>query len=326
MSSIIEQVISVKSYGIKEYALQLDRQINASGLYKGYVKNFNETIGDSSIGVFHFSNASRHVLMALARRKNRENLVIVHDILPRTNFVKYLYPFFMRIIDKKAKTIIVHSHSARRLLLQQNPQFAPEKVTVIPHGTFTYDVTPMEKQQIRQRYGFRDNDRLLYMLGGITRKRGQIQFLKTFDNTAPPNLKLLVAGKCKDSKAVEIMERNNSIHYYGFASKQEIDNLYKICDSVVVFRKDSVGESSSTIAYGLGFGKPLLVSNNGPFEEMLGNAGILFDNHEDSIKQLLVDITTKTINLGELTKKSKIVRNRYQWEGYLKKMFSTNFQ
>lgn len=95
-----------------------------------------------------------------------------------------------------------------------------------------------------------------------------------------------------------------------------------MCDAVVVFREGTVGESSSTIAYGLGFGKPVLISDNGPFREMVGEGGLPFENRIKSISRMLEQIATDKIDLAHLGKMAKAQREKYRWDIYLDKILA----
>ncbi len=320
MSSIIEQYINNHSFGISEYARQLDKQINESGIYKGVIKNFNNPINTDSIAIFHFSNASRMVLLPLIRRKTGKNIVIIHDILPRTFFLKPLNRVFFDIIGKYAETIIVHTTIAKELLLSLHSSFNPGNVVVIPHGSNIHKVSDEEKEQLRLKYGFNTHDKLLFLLGVISRQRGQLAFLETFAQTKYKNLKLIVAGKCKNKKAIDFMKENNSLSYYGPVTNSRLKELFKICDAIVVYRRYSVGESSSAIAYGIGYGKPVLVSAFPSFMEMLGNAGLFFNNDRRAIQELLLRISSSEINLEDFKPEIIRLQDNYKWETYFHKI------
>ncbi|MCP4150849.1 MAG: glycosyltransferase family 4 protein [bacterium] len=319
---LIEQVVGSHSYGIDEYARQLDLHINKSLKYTGCIKKYNQPLRDAAITLFHFSNASRSILLPLARRGKGRNLVIIHDVLPRTPLIRSINNPFMRLIKKRAQSIIVHSNSACRLLLHNYPFLASREIRVIPHGTFVHEITPSEKQELRRQYRFPLDENILFMLGGITRGRRQLKFLRAYEKALLPGMRLLVAGKCSDPAAYQLMNTNRSISYHGAVPNRVVWDFYKLCDAVVVFREDSVGESSSSIAYGMGYGKPLLVSAVGAFPEIVGDGGITFHNDEASIVKMLTKFGMDEIDLSSLGKKAKSKSKTFHWEEFLKKITS----
>ncbi len=322
MTLKIEQFIVNKSAGIKEYARQLNEHIGVSDDYGGCIKNYNEPIEKNAVGIFHFSNATRFVLLPLMRRKGLKNLVIVHDILPRTWWLRGLNRLFFRIINSCATHIIVHTQCAKKLLLEVCGFIVSSRVTVIPHGIFISDVPDSEKERVRQLYGFSPHDKILFSLGVISKPRGQLAFLETFAALGEKKLKLIVAGKCRSQRAAELMKKNDTIFYYGFATNPQVWDFYKMCDAVVVYRQYSVGESSSSIAYGLGFGRPSLVSNVDSFKEMLANSGLLFENNRGAIVKMLQQIASGEIDLEILQQKVRTIREHYTWENYFQKIMA----
>lgn len=71
MPKRIKQITGKNSHGITEYARQLERQINLSGdlVPPGYSQL---SAMQKSIAIYHFSNATRSVLLPLATRKKRK--------------------------------------------------------------------------------------------------------------------------------------------------------------------------------------------------------------------------------------------------------------
>lgn len=324
MKLVIEQVTGKTSFGIGEYARQLNRHVNETGVYTGLIKTYTQRLTRGSTAIFHFSNATRSVLVPLIRRRGGQNIVLVHDVFPRSELVMRLYPVFMRMISKKADIVLVHSNTARDLLLGAYPFFRKNRVVVIPHGTFIRETGAGEKEKMRAKHGFGRDDKILFMLGGISKKRGQARFLSAFDKTSAKNLKLIVSGHVTDESALHITRKNKSIFYYGFADNAMVDEFYTLCDAVAVYREHSVGESSSSIAYGLGFGKPLLASATDSFTEMIGNSGILFPNDETAITALLEEFAAGKTDLSILERHAREKRETYRWDNYLRKVVSLN--
>ncbi len=195
-----------------------------------------------------------------------------------------------------------------------------EKVEIIPHGTAVIDATAAEKESLRRQYGYKPDETVLFKLGGITGKRGHIKFIRAFDELSHNNLRLLVAGVCKDNQAAAIMKKNDRITYLGFVDNRQVEACYKLCDVVIVYRSHTVGESSSTIVYGLGHGKPVFASAHPPFADIIGDSGILFKNDERSLKEMLGELGKGALDLERLSENARRRRNNFTWDIYLQKL------
>ncbi len=321
MQERIEQIVDSKSYGIMEYARQLDRQINLSPGLTGTIADYKTPLPPkNTICLYHFSNATRGTLLHLLKNRGGRNIVIIHDTEPRSAVVKRLHPLFLRIINHRADRLVAHTEAARQRLTELNPLLAGRKIEVIPHGTEIIDAARGEVEALRRKYGYKREEKVLFKLGGITGKRGHINFIKAFAGAGLKNLRLIVAGVCKDTRAAAIMKKCGAIDYLGFADNDRVEECYKLCDGVVVFRTNTVAESSSTIVYGLGHGKPVLASDFPSFAEIIGDCGVLFQNDADSLKKMLTGVATGRVDLEGLKGKALGCRKDYSWEIYLRKL------
>ncbi len=321
MSVYIQQIVDEKSCGIMEYATQLDARINQTACCSGTIAGYGTPPPSANtVCLYHFSNATRWTLLHLRKNRGNKNVVIIHDLASRNWIFKPLQPFLLKIIERRAHRIVVHTPAARQLLLQLYPSMPAEKVEIIPHGTTIIDVTATEKESLRRQYGYKPDEAVLFKLGRITRKRGHIDFIRAFDELSHINLCLLVAGICRDDQVAAIMKKNDRIHYLGFADSRQVEACYKLCDAVMVYRSNTVGESSSTIVYGLGHGKPVFASDHPSFADIIGDSGVLFKNDVGSLKEMLGDLGKGTFDLERLSGNARRRRNDYTWDNYLQKL------
>ena len=316
----IEQIVNKNSIGILEYARQLDYQINSEGKYRSLIKNYKDPVSQKSIKLFHFSNSSRHILLPLIKNKSSENFVIIHDVISRNLIKKWLSPFFIWIICKKSKFIIVHTEAAKKLLIDIYIRINPDKICVIPHGTNIIDTSKEIHEKLRFHYKIDKDQKVLFMLGRISSERGSINFLRAFIKANKSDIYLIVSGKCTDKRAIELLNSNARIRYIGLADNDLVNDCFKLCNGVVVYRDNWAGESSSTIVYSLGYGIPVFASDTPSFREMIGDAGILFQNNDSAILDVLKLFVTDKDKMCQLQQNTKLVREQYKWETYIEKL------
>ncbi len=95
MAVHIQQIVDKKSYGIMEYATQLDTRINQIDCCSGTIAGYGTPPPSSNtVCLYHFSNATRRTLLHLRKNTCNKNVVIIHDLAPRSRIVKPLQPFF----------------------------------------------------------------------------------------------------------------------------------------------------------------------------------------------------------------------------------------
>lgn len=314
------QVTGKGSVGISGYARQLNQYINELPGFRGQISQWGYSSAEGAVRIFHFSNATRGVIWSLLWWRKQKNIVILHDILPCSIIIRPFYWLFLRVIFSCSVGVIVHSETARDMLYEFFPGAARVNVQVIPQGLFVHCGQPGEKARIRRQYGFEEDDKVLFMLGMINKKRGQREFLKIFSSVGAENLKLVVAGNCTDALAAGIMEEHPRIRFFGFASEEEVHDLYLLCDAVVVYRKNSLGEHCSTISGALAHGKPALTSNYGAFREMMDDSGILFDNKPEVIREILEDVASGELDLEGMAERCRILRREFSWINYFHKL------
>ena len=309
---IIEQIIDNKSYGIKEYVIKLNNEINNMG-YIGLIKNFDNKLDKGSIKIFHYSNSTRKILLPLIK-SNEKNMVIIHDIIPRSKTIRFLGIALMFIVNLKSNRIIVHSQFAKKLLLKKYPFIRSNKISIIPLGT---NIFRYNQNYERNRLKFNNKKIYLLMAGRLDRKLKNFKLINFFKKIKSKNVELIIIGK-SDEDYTNIINKDNRIKYLGFIENSLLDQYFKACDGIIFYREDSVGETSGAIALGLSYKKPILFSDIGSIKEYVDGAGISFDNNErDVIIKINSFIDNKNLR-NKMEKNSDLLRNKYSMERVIK--------
>jgi glycosyltransferase involved in cell wall biosynthesis len=267
---------------------------------------------------YHYSNSTFKTVLPLLSKPTSQNIVTIHDVLPR-NIKKrqYISPALYRIINTKAKIIIVHSQSAKQLLLQEFPFISAPKIKVIPYGCFSS--SPQTPNPIRQKYEISPDAVVFIYLGYIKKSKGITETINAFARTTNPNAHLILIGKSTDPDMATYLQNLHDprIKYTGFVPYTEMHQWLDTADALVNFRHDFVGETSSSVMNMLSYHKPILATNIGSNPEIIGNAGILCTLDETQILNAYTTFIENKAYRDQLKKNAEIQSQSLLWQNLL---------
>jgi glycosyltransferase involved in cell wall biosynthesis len=224
--------------------------------------------------------------LGFCRRRGSKITLTVHDLLPHDTGDGYRKTFdqLYRMVDG----IICHSdHIKTRLELEFS--VPEEKVAVIPHGPFFYDLSPIGLESTLQSFAVEPGDVLVLWQGIIFPYKGIDLLLRAWEQveaqtedaclviagTGAPELLDQIRGQVK-----ELGLKRVRLHFR-FISTEELVALYRAAD-VVVYPYRAI-TTSGALATGLALGKTIIASALPVFRELLINGeNALLVNPEDS--------------------------------------------
>ena len=170
-----------------------------------------------------------------------------------------------RIVDPSL-AVVVHSAWARDVLRRQWP------LTPIHHVELAAPVVthPPNEPDIRRRCGWRPDDVVFGLLGGLWQHKRPELMVKIFAalHLLRPQTRLLVAGRLEDADAVfrmrEAITRERleaAVTVLTDVDDDEFTACIAACDTVVDLRWPSAGETSATMMRAFGAGRPVVVSD-----------------------------------------------------------------
>jgi glycosyltransferase involved in cell wall biosynthesis len=226
-------------------------------------------------------------LVQLCRWRGSKIVLTVHDLLPHDTGQEFkktyidLYP----IVDG----IICHSDSIKARL---TPEFlAPqEKISVIPHGPFFYDLPATAAEQTLRSFNIEPGKLLVLWQGIIFPYKGIDLLLDAWQLVEAGNSEacLLIVGTGPTEMLDQIREQISRLNlkqvklHLHFISTEELVALYRAADIVVYPYRDIT--TSGALATGLALGKTIIASNLPVFGELL-------TNHKNA---LIIDPQNKT--------------------------------
>ena len=256
-------------------------------------------------------------IFKLTRRKKVKYVHTLHNILPHEASVKDKidYGRIYEICD----VLIAHNHASKDAFTQMFPALA-SKVTIIPHGAYTYIKDMVHPSPKTSKVTF-------FQLGLIRQYKG-IDILLT----AASKLSDEDKDKCHVIIAGRQDKRMDPTDYVGLIKKNYLDNvvtfvpqkitdekmaeLYNHSDVCVFPYRNIYGSGSLLMAYT--FGKPVLVSDIPTFceETENGMTGLLFKNGnaEDLAEKMHEYITMSENNIIKLKENIHHLREeKYNW-------------
>ena len=240
--------------------------------------------------------------LRFCRRRGSKIVLTVHDLLPHDTGEAYKRTFneLYYMVD----AIICHSdHIMARL--ETEFSVPREKISVIPHGPFFYDLPASGHEQILESFEVESDKVLVLWQGIIFPYKGIDLLLRSWQRveasvddaclvvagTGAPELLDQIRGQVKDLdlKRVKL--------YFRFISTEELVALYR-ASSVVVYPYRAI-TTSGALATGLALGKAIVASDLPVFRELLTNGDNAFlVDPQDSVE--LADALTKLTQDQEL--------------------------
>jgi glycosyltransferase involved in cell wall biosynthesis len=242
-------------------------------------------------------------------------VLTVHDLLPHDTGKAYQRTFagLYQTVD----AIICHSDHIK-VRLEEEFSVPEQKISVIPHGPFFYDLSASGEEQTLQTFKF-EPDKLLVLWQGIIFPYKGIDLLLRSWQQVEANVGdacLVIAGTGAPELLDQIREQVKDMDlkrvkmHFRFISTEELVALYR-ASSVVVYPYRAI-TTSGALATGLALGKAIVASDLPVFRELLTNRENAF----------LVDPENSAEFAGALI---KLTQDRALREKFAQKVREMNF-
>ena len=247
-----------------------------------------------------------------------------HNVFPHErNKIDF---FINNLVYKTSGKIIVHSDFIKRKIAD-NFSINEDKISVILHGNFDFYIPQhfITICEAREKLGLKETDNVLLFFGNIREYKGLDLLLSAFNKAAKGNseLKLLIAGNPSSEtlriKYQEIIKNSEFsdriISRFDYVPADEVA-LYLISSDIVVLPYKSI-DHSGIIHLAYSFGKPVIATNVGDFEESIdqGKSGYLIE--ENTSECLALNIGTVFSSKENLLKMGQYAKNlndtKYSW-------------
>jgi glycosyltransferase involved in cell wall biosynthesis len=212
--------------------------------------------------------------LEFCRKRGSKIVLTVHDLLPHDTSEAYK-PTFVKLY-RMVDGIICHSDHIRTRL---GAEFSvpEEKVSVIPHGPFFYDLPAIGSEQTLRSFEVEPDKVLVLWQGIIFPYKGIDLLLRAWQQVEAncDDACLVIAGTGAPELLEQIREQVKQLDlrrvklYFRFISTEELVALYRAADVVVYPYREIT--TSGALATGLALGKAIVASDLPVFRELLTN-------------------------------------------------------
>lgn len=187
---------------------------------------------------------------------------------------------------------------------------------------------------IRQKYGFLEDDIVLLYVGRLVPDKGIDKLIDAMEQVENEKVKLIIVGGSAYSDSVEttyvsiLKEKadklNGKVKFSGYVDYGNIPAFYYMCD-IAVFPSQWEEPAGLVVVEAQACGKPVIISNSGGMSEFVSNdsaivvlRGEKFVDEMASVIELLSDDAAKRENMGTAGKK---VAEMFNKEGYFERFY-----
>lgn len=250
---------------------------------------------------------------------------IVHDLIylkyPETvdEVIRKTQEQRLRWVQKESSVIFADSDSTK-LDLESLLTINRNRITVNYPGINQ----PMKKLPFGLAQGgqatrskLRESRPFILTVGKLEPRKNIEKLIKSFNLLNQDKVDLYIVGMKGWGNVV--VEQSTQVKLLGFVPDEELAELYKTC---LFFVLPSIYEGFGyPIAEAMSYGAPVATSNSSSMREIAGNAGLLFDPHdEDSIAEALEKLIQSPKLRSSLAKKGLLRAKDFSWKKYYETM------
>jgi glycosyltransferase involved in cell wall biosynthesis len=234
------------------------------------------------------------------RRRGAKLVLTVHDLLPHDTGEahKQIFRELYRMVDG----IICHSGNINTRL-QAEFSVPQEKIAVIPHGPFFYDLPATNSEQTLRSFHLESGKLLVLWQGIIFPYKGIDLLLNAWQHieASSGDVSLLIVGTGAPEFAEQIRDQISRLGlkhvqlHLRFISTEELVALYRAAD-IVVYPYRAI-TTSGALATGLALGKTIVASDLPVFRELLTdreNALLVDPNNSVELAAALLELSADT--------------------------------
>jgi glycosyltransferase involved in cell wall biosynthesis len=253
--------------------------------------------------------------LEICRKRGSKVVLTVHDLLPHDTADTYKQTFYK--LYHAVDEIICHSEHIKARL-EAEFSVPDERIAVIPHGPFFYDLPDSGDEVILRDLKINPNQPFVLWQGIIFPYKGIDLLLAAWQKVeaANSNACLVIAG----TGAPELLEQISQqikrlgltrvIKHFRFISTEELVALYRVA-AIVVYPYRAI-TTSGALATGLALGKTIVASDLPVFRELLThgeNASLVDPEDAEGFGKNLIEL----------------IQNQVLRKKYASKVYEMNF-
>ena len=199
------------------------------------------------------------------------NTTPMHGEKPSFYFLQKVDQSFLKYFDY----FIVHTNYSREVATK-TANINQDKILVVPHGLLNYYYNNSSPENVLEKYGLSNNEKIILFFGNISFYKGLdilIHAYAQLPSKAMRETRLLVVGRpnLDVSLIYDLAEslgvRDRIIFDLRFISEKEVSNIFSICSLIAMPYRHI--DQSGVLMTVLNYGKPIVASNLGGFREII---------------------------------------------------------
>lgn len=307
--------------GVPIIHLQSKKFLPVEG-YGVRLEGLNKALGGSDMLHLH-AYGSHHTDKAvkLASRNGTPSILTAY-LHPATHshhkFLRSLYDSTVGKRTLRKCTRIITLTNSEKDYIRKRFGIPKDKITVIPSGT--------DIEKFRD-YGYERERNSLLFVGRLSPVKRLDLLLRALVKVKKkvPDVKLKIIGRDwgVQDQMVELTKQLNIEGNVEFLGEVPFDRLVEHYNRAKAFVLTSQFETFGvTIMEAIASGTPAVATRVGGVPEVVGDAGLLCDENEDSVAKVLTEILTNDTKYQELKENTKKRRELFHWDDIANKIKS----
>jgi glycosyltransferase involved in cell wall biosynthesis len=224
--------------------------------------------------------------------------------------------YLLPLVTSQSSTVVAVSKYVKGMLKKRYNVDSE----VIYHGIDANIFKPKNKAQSKRKLGYKEKDFVILSIGKLHPSKDPLTLIKAISKAVEKNasLRLIMIGdgELYEEAKNEIRKRNlsNYTKLLNYVDSEKLHTWYAAAD---IFVLPSVGEAfGMTLLEAMASGVPVIASNSGACPEVIGNAGILFNqgNYTKLAEKILFLSHEKELSRKLREAGLKRVREIFSWE------------
>lgn len=224
---------------------------------------------------YQMGNSSWKVGSDIFFHNHVPKVITLHDMLPRRKLPRKIYPLVLKQVLKQADIIILHSNHALNMFKRLYGPEILQKVEILPQGS---KILTISKEFARHKLKLHTGKFIFLVPGNVKPSKGIDDIIHAFKEIRENNATLIIVGAGKKrylESLKNLCKDDKRIFFWGFATENELDLLLSASDVVVLYKNETLGETSAILHRAIGAKKPVISSDTGSNPETLRGYGIV---------------------------------------------------
>lgn len=205
-----------------------------------------------------------------------------------------VYRMIENFVLKRTDKIIAVNDEIKDFYLKKYP-WLKDKIVVIPIGINAGQFKPIDKNQIRKKYGFDSKEKIIMFVGRLEKEKNLDLLLRVFKKMSKSveNTRLVLVGDGREREKLKNLAEQLELHNITFMGTVPHDNIPEVLSCADVFTLRSLYESGPIVVQeAIACGVPCVTTNVGRVKKFVVNdfVGRVVEGDEDNFVSAIIDI------------------------------------